>query len=420
MHYRRPNVGWYTAAMQHRTTAVSNAVKLVSACLIVAGLYGCGADGTTPPTPQASAQQTLQPATPAKATAQNANAPAAALPSAMNNAGPVMPEGAKYTIICTAFGGAGHVAEAKAAKDKLIAKTGRNEFYVIHEENLSTLYFGYYKAILRAENPAEAKRCDEDIAFVRSLTDSSGRKLFPRSLKEVLPVPDPAAPPEYDLAKIDRDKSPDDPARRYWSLAIAAYTVDAQPTGIDAGKSRKQLAVETVLAARKQGIEAYYYNGENVSTVCIGAWPRSAVAEQQAGAVDAKHNGDSDQAIVLSTVPLPPGMTEQLENSGRNVKVFQPKINVTDPSLLNAMKAYPQYYVNGAPQNNRMNDPATGQSVVKPQPTFLVEIPRLQPSAISASENENAAPTQDNSGPSNLVNPLGPGSGSGRLRSLSH
>jgi len=407
--------------MQHRSTAAFTAAKLVSACLMVAGLFGCGGDGTTPPTPQASADNTLQPAKPGKTVAANSATPAAAMPTAQNSAGPIIPDGAKYTIICTGFGGVGHVAESKAAKDKLVAKTGRNEFYIIHDENVSTLYFGYYKAMLRSEDPAEAKRCDDDMAFIRSLTDSTGRKVFPGPLKQPLHVPDPVAPPEYDLSKIDRDKSPDDPARRYWSLAIAAYTVDAAPTGIDAGKSRKQLAVETVLAARKQGIEAYYYHGENVSTVCIGAWPRSAIAEQQAGAVDSQHNADEGTSIVVSTTPLPPGLAEQLENSGKKVKVFQPKIDITDPSLINTWKTYPQYYVNGAPQNNRMNDPATGQSIVKPQPTFLVEIPRLQPSAISASENDTtAAQTPDNSGPSTLINPLGPSSGGGKLKSLSH
>ena len=379
--------------------------QAIAPWILAAAVAGCGGDGVTPPQAMhgADGQSSLQAHT----------AGGAARPDKLS-AGPMMPDGAKYTIVCAQYGGAGHVAESKAAKDKLIETTGRSDFYVLHDENQSTLYFGYYKSIESDVDPAEAKRADEDQQFVRSIVDSSGHKLFPKSLKEALAVPDPEAPAEYDLARLDHDKSPDDPTRKYWSIAIAAYTVDANPTGVDSGKSRKELAVESVIAARKQGIEAYYFNGENVSTVCVGAWPRDAVAEQQSN--EAKSSSDSGQTILVSPAPLPPSLTNQLENSGQDIKVFQPKIDIKDPTLLNTWKNYKVYSVNGIDQINRITDPQTGTSIDRPQQTFLVEIPQLQPSILS----NNAPSAGDDSAPPQVFNPLGPSGGGGQLRSVSH
>ena len=394
---------------------VSHRLPLLTAALapwlIAALTAGCGSDGVKPPSAVQSnkATETLALASPPPPAGQSPAAPARALPAVS------IPEGAKYTIVCGRFTGTAHVGEAQDTKDRLIAATGRRDFYLLHDEGQSTLYFGYYKAIEKEVDPVEAKRADDDWKLVRSLTDSTGHRLFGKSIKEPLPVPDPEGPAEYDLTRLDKDKAPNDPARRYWSIAIAAYNVDANPTGPDAGKSRKQLAVETVIEARKQGIEAYYYNGENVSTVCIGAWPRSAIAEQEAAAVGSQQNGDSSQDILVSPTPLPKSITDQIESSGKNIKIFQPKVDITDPTIINTFKQFPEYALNGAVQVDRITDPKTGQTTQRPQKSFLVEIPRLQPSLIGASQ----APQDDASAPPSIINPLGPGAGGGQLKSLS-
>lgn len=378
-------------------------------------IAGCGGDGTTtpmPPSPNAPTQTSLAPAAKPVAAAPGA----AAQSAAAANPHLATPD-AKYTIICTRYTGAGHVQQARLAKDNLVRATGRREFYVVHEENQSTLYFGYYKQIERAVDPAEAQRAEQDLLFLRSLQDAAGNKLFPGCLKEALPIADPNGPPEYDLARLDHDKAPDDPTRRYWSIAIAGYTVDAVGQGEDAGKNRKQLAVESVIAARKQGIEAYYYHGPNVSTVCIGAWPRSAVREQDS--TDAHSNGDNGQDLVVSSSPLPAGMAEEIEKqSSRDIKVFQPKIDIDDPTLLNTWKRYPYYSVDGQIQANRITDPRTGKATIRKQESFLVEIPRLQP-AMTQGGADQLSPDSVN-GPSapTVVNPLAPDSGGGQLRSI--
>ena len=386
---------------------------LVSAVILPTALFslaGCGGDGTSPatpmpPSPNAPTRTTLAP--PSGSTVSTVSQTSAATPSMV---APIAPVDAKYTIICTRFTGPGHVQQAKLAKDNLVRATGRKEFYLLHEDEQSTLYFGYYSQIDRELNPAEAERAEKDMQFLRSLTDASGQKIFPGCLKEALPVADPNGPPEFDLTKIDADKAPDDPTRRYWSIAIAAYTVDAEGSGEDFGKNRKQLALESVLAARKMGIEAYYYNGENVSTVCIGAWPRAAIREQESN--EAKSNADTGQDLVVSAAPLPANLTQQLENSGRNIKVFQPKIVVDDPSLRETWRKFRFYSVNGIEQINRTTDPHTGKVTDERQESFLVQIPEVQPSIVRNEQatDQDAAPTD--------ANPMNPNISGGQLRSL--
>ena len=390
-----------------------------AAALAVAGLFltGCGTEGGTSAAPvsvyaNSVAPPVGRPPAPGVASA-GASSPGAAAPNApAADAGPVIPSDAKYTITCQTWSGNGHIQLAKGWRDVLVKATGRHDFYLINDDNGSTLYYGYYRQIDHAADPAEAKRADADLAFVRGLADGENHLFFPGALKEPLRVPDPEAPPQYDLARIDADKAPDDPARKYWSIAIAAYTADGNFGGADAGKSRKQLAVEAVLAARKMGIEAFYYNGENVSTVCIGAWPRDAVKEQDAK--EAKSQSDSGQELVVSTTPLPQTLRDEIKQSGKDVKVFEPKVDIDEGStLLPTWRQYREYSVNGYVKMSKVTDEKTGVVTQKPQESFLVEIPRLQPSILPTAQAE-----PDMTNPADSMNPLQPASGAGRLRAV--
>ena len=341
------------------------------------------------------------------------NAAPAAKPAA-SPAIPSVPAGARYTIMCRAFTNAG---EATASKDNLIRATRRKDFYVVHEENQSTIYFGYYREYQRAgaTDPKEAARADADLAFLKNLGDTNGQPLFARSLFVPLPAADPEAPAEYDLARLDADKDKNDPTRKYWSIAIAAYTSDAVATGADVGKNRKQLAVESVLAARKMGVEAYYYNGPSISMVCVGAWPRRALRAQMSDSeVKRYDNGDP---ILLSNVPLPEKLLKEIEGTGKKVNIVQPDVVVEDPTLLETWKQYKYYEVNGKTDVAVTNDPATGQRKEQIKTSFLVEIPMAQSKdLLTAGRNTQAA--QPAQAPE--TNPLlpGQGMGGGRLRSV--
>ena len=374
-----------------------------AAASLAFGTFGCGSsDGA------AAASQTGK--TPSQATPAARTAAGQATPVAAQNTAVAVPTDARYTIFCTAFTGPARVQQATVSKDNLFKATGHREFYVVHDEAQSTLYYGYYKERERTVNAAEAGRASKDMEYIRSLGDGEGHRIFPRSLVVPLPLPDPEGPPEFDLTKLDQNKSPDDPARRYWSLAIADYTNDARI----GDKNRKQIVIEAVIEARKQGVEAYYYNGTTTSTVCIGAWPRTAIREQDAG--EAKTLTDSGHDIIVSNGPVNPEIAKGLRAAGREVDIFQPKVQFNDPSLEATWKKWISYSVNGETVIEKTTDPTTKAEMKSEKTSFLFAIPQSAPASLLAG-NRNTTETQD-TGPT-VVNPLAPNaSPAGRLRSV--
>jgi hypothetical protein len=404
--------------------------------VIVAAVGGCGSGGVspdaTPPAPvvnppgSPSASPSVSPGASSNTAPRTPPRPTPTAPQASPVAsaakGVIAPKDAKYTIVCATFGGPAHVQQARVSKDNLITSTGRREFYVVHDEAQSTLYYGYYRERERSVDATEAARANKDMDYVRSLATSEGQFLFSKSLLVPLPMPDPVAPPEFDITRLDAERPADDPNRAYWSLAIADYTGDVQIEG----KGRKQLAVESVIEARRQGHQAFYYNGPNTSTVCIGAWPRRAVREQEANS--ARSSGDNGQEIIVSNAPIPKALTDRIAASGRDPKVLQPKVEIDDPTLDEMMmKRYPDYYLNGVPEVNKYTDPRTGEVKRRPKQSFLFEIPRVQREGLLAGDRaapaggETAASATDPTPGAPALSPTAvPGgtSGGGRLRSV--
>jgi hypothetical protein len=318
------------------------------------------------------------------------------------------PVGAKYTIFCTAFNGPARVQQATVSKDNLIRGTGRREFYVVHEEDQSTLYYGYYKERERSIDAKEAARASKDLEYIRGLGTPEGQRFFGRSLIVPLPLPDVEGPAEYDLTKLDQNLAPEDPKKRFWTIAVADYTNDAR----NGEQNRKQLAIESVIDMRKNGIEAYYYNGPNTSTVCIGAWPRSAIREQEVA--EARTKADIGKELLVSNGQVNQQIVDGLRATGRDIEVFQPKVEYADPALLQTHAKYDTYYRNGVELIEEITDPATGKKSEKKKPSFLAPIPQTAPKSML---DRNQTVRQDE-GP-RVVNPMAPAGGSGgRLRSV--
>ncbi|MDB5328628.1 MAG: hypothetical protein JWM57_4197 [Phycisphaerales bacterium] len=375
----------------------------LAAASLAFGAFGCGgAPGTSAASPTGNA--------PGQTVADAGTVAGQATPGAGRSAAAAVPNDARYTIFCCAFTGPARVQQATVSKDNLFKATGHREFYVVHEEAQSTLYYGYYKERERTINASEAARANKDLEYVRGLGDGEGHRIFPRSLVVPLPLAEPEGPPEFDLTKLDQNKSPDDPSRRYWSLAIADYTNDARI----GDKNRKQIVIEAVIEARKQGVEAYYYNGTTTSTVCIGAWPRTAIREQDAG--EAKTLTDSGHDIIVSNGPVNPEIAKGLRAAGREVDIFQPKVQFNDPTLEATWKKWVSYSVNGETVVEKTTDPTTKAEVKSEKTSFLFAIPQTAPASLLAG-NRNTTEAQD-TGPT-VVNPLSPtASPSGRLRSV--
>lgn len=392
-------------------------ITMIAAAVAAAGLGGCGGDQAAPP----SAVRPADPA-PAMTTKADPKPPAqvqasAANPAAVAKATPVaaanIPADARFTILCREYTGPTHVQQAMLAKSELIRLSGKGDWHIItNDEQGSQLFFGYYRVRDGQADAVEGKRITGDLEWLKSLKNETGGRAFPTVVVIALPVADPEAPPEFDITKLDADKPIDDPNRAYWTIAIAAYTADARGEGADAGKSRKQFAVEAVMEARQRfGVPAYYHHGESVSTVCIGAWPRSAIKEQEANR--AKSRGDTGEELVVAAAPLGDELTRKLEGSGRDIKVVQPKIEILDPVMLETWKQFPEYAVDGRVQVRNIPDPRTHQTTQRRQSSFLVEIPRAQGTLLRGNAPEAAPP------PSLLAPTLGtPTNNGGRLRSV--
>lgn len=258
-----------------------------------------------------------------------------------------IPKGAQWTILCREIGGVGHVQRARQLKESLMNTPGMRDWHLLHKEDSSVLYYGYYKTY----NEPKAKA---DRAKIDSMADAQGRRPFRLAHITPLDAADPAGPPEWNLAN----------AKGHWSLQIAAYLGSPE---------RKQYAIDAVRAAREQGIEAYYHHGDNVSLVCVGSWPREAVRL----ADDDVRAGDQGQPKVVLP-PLPPGVKEPEIRGpgGRKLHVEAGRNEIVDPTLKAMMDKYPTNAVNGATMITKRTDPRTGRVEEVADASFPVPIPR--------------------------------------------
>ena len=301
-----------------------------------------------------------------------------------------VPEGARYTLFVRRFAGPTHVRTSQQARDRLTGVNGLTDWHVLHGEDESLLYHGHYRAIAAEEDEAAAAAAQRDRQAIARLVDGQGDPLFRQLLFVPLDAPDPAAPPQYDLARADGR----------WSLVIAGYTDHPD---------RKQAAVDAVVAARQQGVEAYYWHGPRTSHVAIGSWPEQAVFIRDPVATPAgREEGDE---VLVSETPLPQAIREQAERA--DVKVVEPKLEPIDPSIVKAMQAYPTYAVNGMVQATRQPD-GRGGTVESTQKSFLIDLNAIDRSAPSSSLG-GTAPEEDQT-PRLLLTP--PDGRRGGLRSL--
>lgn len=304
---------------------------------------------------------------------------------------PIPPAGAQWTVYCATYSGAGHVLRAQQMREMLLQNSGLRDWYIVVADDHSTLYYGFYKAIEEEVDRREAARAKADHRKIQGLLDLATRRpLFRGSFLVSLETDNPPAPPEWDLRN----------AKGYWSLEIAAYKDSPE---------RKQYAVDAVKEFRARGIEAYYYHGPVISSVCIGAWAEDAVKRQEAGSA---RTIDPTQTILVTdgSLPVPPDLRDA---RGNPIKVMQPVIEVLDPTMKKAMEDYPRHAVNGFEQKRRIRN-ARNEIVERYDPSFLVLIPQDEKAAGAGRAVEVEPPF-----PASVVNPQPtPPQGEGRLRTL--
>ena len=299
-------------------------------------------------TPSAPNPATPQPAVATKSGDAKPQAGTGAAPQ-----GPSIPAGAEWTIYCTTVPGTTHVLQSTQFRDQLARTTGMRDWYVIHGDSESTLYYGFYKSVDKSAKAAREK--------IDAMVDATGKRPFRNAVIVELTAPDPEAPPQWDLANA--------PAGMVWSVQIAAY---------DGSPQRKKFAVDAVREARAQGVPAYYYHGPSVSSVCVGVWPRQAVRGDMEPAFNDPNEKRSLEQIMqqqpADLIVLPPGMPAANQDvrgrDNRRLRAVESRLEVVDPSMLATLKTYPQHFRNGDPEG------VQAKTGVQPKPSFLVKIQR--------------------------------------------
>ncbi|HZL34513.1 MAG TPA: hypothetical protein VFC78_04325 [Tepidisphaeraceae bacterium] len=345
------------------------------------GLASCGGDvppgGSTGNVSMDSGQGAQAMPGSSASNAQSSAAPnptASHAGSAARTEGDAPPAGAQFMLFCTAVQGPGHVERAGAIRDALIRTFHIQGWHLIHTDQQSAIYYGYYKTFDNKEQePREYARAQADLRRISGLKNPGGDKVFESCLFVPINDPDPDAPAAWNLLNT--------PADSFWSIQIGAY---------EGSPERKKVAVEAVRELRAKGLPAYYYHGDTISSVCVGTWPRSAIKEQGTGTNAAGQTRDDahsdnrhqDQPILVTPDILPLNMGNNLyDRDGKRVLVEAPKVEILDPTLRKAAKDYPYHALNGT-FHFRM---VKGQQIW--DQSFFVQIPHADDAAVANTTN---------------------------------
>jgi len=276
---------------------------------------------------------------------------------------PVPPVDAQWTILCESVDGPAHVQDAAILKTRLIQASGMPDWYVIHSDKDSTIYYGYYRTF---DNPAEKKRAEQDRDAVATLTDRLGNRLIRGGVFVAVNAPDPVSPPDWNLLNA--------PKNAYWSMEIATFSGNPK---------RKEAAVQMVREMRERGEPAYYYHGPSSSSVCVGAWPRDAVAEQGTGITpktgntrDDAHNVDPNQPLLVfgGIDAAPPNVAGRVlePGTGKAMTVEGKKLDIQSQDMKKWIAIYPSHFV-----NYELHGSQNGNQTFA-DPSVLIIIPREQ------------------------------------------
>lgn len=300
---------------------------------------------------------------------------------------------ARFTILLVTFEGPGHVRMSKEGRDQIAQATGLRELHLVHGERASTLYFGFYRTVSRAEDPVEAARAQADLARIQAIRIGDSQP-FQAALFVPLPSPDPEAPREWDIRN----------ARGVYSLEIGAFR--DRP-------DRKQAAVEAVREARAMGLEAYFYHGPTTSSVLIGAFPAEALRTVRP---DARISPDRE---VLVLPFKPKDIPDEIERpDGARAQIVEYRVEVVDPQLLSLMRQFPEHAVNGAVPVRRIRDPRTGQVIERLAESFIVDITQIQRDSLLSAGAEIPENASRPTPPSEVLAPRPTTPGSDKLRGI--
>lgn len=202
---------------------------------------------------------------------------------------------------------------------------------VVHSDTVSTVYYGRYRQQLDLKSGRTSYTPDysPELAQIRGLTlGGSSEHPFAAAMIDALPPP-PSANSQWDLLSQNSG---------YWSLQVGVFYNTEGMT------RRRQAAEEYCKLLRDQGEQAFFHHGASNSSVCIGLFPREAIAT----------------------------MNRTDESTGVSRIVSE----IVDPKLIDLQKKHPKNVQNGHIINQIRRD-AAGNIVERvAEPSFVVQVPR--------------------------------------------
>ena len=202
---------------------------------------------------------------------------------------------------------------------------------VADDENGSTVYYGRYVRRFDALTSKQTYTPDprNDLNLIRQLALSTSDE-WPFRLAQLEPLP------VGEVGNADWDLRS---ANGYWSLNVAVFYNSGEM------RSRRQAAADYCKLLREQGDEAYFHHGQVNSSVCVGAFPESAI--------------------------------EQVTRTDPVSRVPTTVSKIVDPKMLELQKKFPHNLENGHIMKEVIRDPSTNEIVERiPLPSFPVLIPR--------------------------------------------
>src|SRR5438477_3371616 len=141
-----------------------------------------------------------------------------------------IPADARWTLYCMSIAGPDRFARIGQLKSSLVAQSGMKDWYVVHNEQESTLFYGFYSSVENPKSDRGAARAHADQKRIQeNVKNDMGDLLFAKCFFTPIVEPDPAAPPEWKLTNASRNA--------FWSLEIGAFKDNVL---------RKQAAVQAV------------------------------------------------------------------------------------------------------------------------------------------------------------------------------
>ncbi|MBT3279446.1 MAG: hypothetical protein HN909_07370 [Phycisphaerales bacterium] len=264
-------------------------------------------------------------------------------PSQMGTSVPATPEAeGDWSIQLAEYRNAAtHIAAAENYLKAAKGVTKWDDLYVLHEDNVSRVYCGSFTSRLALE---------PRLKQVRTWKNKSGVDVFRRAIPVNMGTLTGDANDKYDIRNA--------PHEARYTMVVAMFQ-----SSVAENYDRHKQCQYTVNEFRKQGVEAWFYHGQNYSAVMVGAFPESAV--------------------IKIHVPVRHPVTNDVS--------YRDKFDVRDVKLKALMKEYPDLLINGMVEYINHVNVDTGTAARKPRSTYVSVIPGRTVKHSPASTNEPGA-----------------------------